>query len=376
MATQFNPADAVEQKPEVQEQPAYSIKVDGYDEVQDEKTDTGSPIEPNNLDQGGVESVLPDSAPAQELEEVSQKEETQESTPDLEVIDIDSDNTTNVSNPIEEPTTQVELPEIVQKFADFHKDTGGSAQDYLNYTKDYESLNDNTILAEYYKLTKPHYSESDINLLIQDKFGVTELDEGEEASHEDRLKMLAMKDELVEAKSFLNTNRDKYYVDLKSGVHGAPEQYKEAVDFYNKSQESAKATEEWRNNFINESQKVFSKDFQGFEFTAGDKSYRLKVGDVQKTMESQLDLNQVVGEFLDDNGNVADTKGYHKAIWAAKNIDKVFNAAFEQGKAEALKERAQATKNPEYRADAGQSQAPAKKAQYKFLGNEYTNNQY
>ena len=44
---------------------------------------------------------------------------------------------------------------------------------------------------------------------------------------------------------------------------------------------------------------------------------------VDKVAENQSNINNLVGKFLDENGNVTDTKGYHKAMYAAENVDKI-----------------------------------------------------
>ena len=41
---------------------------------------------------------------------------------------------------------------------------------------------------------------------------------------------------------------------------------------------------------------------------------------------------------MNDNGEVTDLKGYHKAMYAAENVDTLANHFYEQGKADAIKE--------------------------------------
>ena len=178
-----------------------------------------------------------------------------------------------------------------------------------------------------------------------------------------------MKDEVISAKQFLKGNKDKYFADLKSGVLGAPEQYKEAVQFYTDYQEKSKAQKQIRDTFVKESKQLFNEGFDGFQFDADGKKYRLRVGNVDKVMESQLNINDVLDGFIGDDGAITNVPAYHKALWAAQNADKLFNAGIEAGKAQALKERAQATKNPSY-ANEGQSQTPKQGLQVRFLDND------
>lgn len=41
---------------------------------------------------------------------------------------------------------------------------------------------------------------------------------------------------------------------------------------------------------------------------------------------------------MNDNGEVTDLKGYHKAMYAAENVDTLASHFYEQGKADAIKE--------------------------------------
>lgn len=323
--------DAVEDTSNVEAvEPNYQVAFDGHDaptpkEEVAQTTEAETPIE------GKIDA----------------QQETQAETIS-EVVDIVEDTPTiSDAQAVEEQAgTGVDW---IDKLVNFHKETGGGLEEYQSFTQDFETMSDDNILKEYYRLTKPQYSEDDVKLLIDDKFTLsTDYEEGDEFSREDKLKLLNKKDELYAGKQFLNEQKSKHYADLKSGVAGAPEQYKEAVDFHNKAQESAKAQDAWRNNFIEQSNGVFSEDFKGFTFDGGDKKFRLNVGDPKTAMESQLDLNQVVGEFLGDDGSIVDIQGYHKAVWAARNADKIFKSAYEQGKADSIKERAQVGKNPSY----------------------------
>lgn len=361
MATEFNPAEAVDA----------NVLEAQYEAQQTMQRQNNHPNQPEDFKvvRGGEETKV-EEAPVETqpelVEEVTTTAPEVEVAPETqeEIIEVDGSESSFKSEPEVTPTS--DLPEIVQKFYDFHNDTGGGMEEYQQYTKDYESLNDAEVLKEYYKLTKPTYTTEDIDLLMEDKYGVSEVKEGEEISREDRLKMLSMKDDLSNAKSHLKSNRDKYYTDLKSGVLGAPDQYKEAVDFYNKAQTQQKQSTEFRSDFVKKSEQVFNNDFKGFPFEANGKKYRLKVGNAGDVMKSQLDINELLSGFVGDDGMMSDVEDYHKSVWAASNADKIFYSAYEQGKADALKERAANTKNPDYNPQTEQSK-PSVVQKYKFL---------
>ena len=96
--------------------------------------------------------------------------------------------------------------------------------------------------------------------------------------------------------------------------------------------------------FLQQTEQVFT-DLKGFDFKVGDNTYRYKVNDVQKTKEYQSDINNFIGDFLGEDGSIADAAGYHKAMFAAKNVDKIAQHFYEQGRAEALKQSAKEAKN-------------------------------
>ena len=64
-----------------------------------------------------------------------------------------------------------------------------------------------------------------------------------------------------------------------------------------------------------------------------------------KVAENQSNINNLVGKFLDSDGNINDSKGYHKAMYAADNVDKIASHFYEQGKADAVKEVVNKSKN-------------------------------
>ena len=89
----------------------------------------------------------------------------------------------------------------------------------------------------------------------------------------------------------------------------------------------------------------FSNDFKGFDFKLGDKKFRYGIKDPNSVANSQNDLSQFVGTFLDKDGQMSDPAGYHKAIYAARNADTIANHFYEQGRTDAIKEQVAKSKN-------------------------------
>lgn len=246
---------------------------------------------------------------------------------------------------LEQEKTGVELPENIQKVVDFMSETGGSLEDYVRLNTDYSSLNEDQLLREYYESKYSAYDREDIDFLLADKFSY---DEDLDDEREIRLKKLERKQALAEAKNHLDGLKSKYYDEIKMGSRLNPEQQK-AVEFFNRynkeSEEAAKIAERQTSRFKQESEKVFSDKFEGFDYSVGDKKYRFKVKDAGQVKETQGDINNFIKKFLNEKGEMQDAKGYHKSLFTAMNADQVAQHFYEQGKADAVKDSMARTKN-------------------------------
>ena len=225
------------------------------------------------------------------------------------------------------------------------EETGGSLEDYTRLNADYSNIDNDTLIIEYYKNTKPHLNMEEINFLIEDNF---QFDEDIDEPRDIKKKKLAFKEEIARAKKHLTGLKDQYYKEVKLGSKLTREQ-QEAVSFYNKySQEQetlGKAQKASAEHFKNATDNVFNQNFKGFDFNVGEKTYRFKVSDVQSTRQYQSDILNFVSEYVDENNMMNDAKGYHKALYAAKNIDKIVKHFYDQGKADAIKETTMKAKN-------------------------------
>ena len=224
-------------------------------------------------------------------------------------------------------------------------ETGGSLEDYVRLNTDYSSLNEDQLLREYYETKYKSYDREDIDFLLADKFSY---DEDLDDEREIRLKKLERKQALAEAKNHLDSLKSKYYEEIKMGSKLNPEQ-KKAVEFFNRynkeSEEAAKIAERQTSRFKQESAKVFSDKFEGFDYSVGDKKYRFKVKNAGQVKETQGDINNFIKKFLNEKGEMKDAKGYHKSLFTAMNADQVAQHFYEQGKADAVKDSMARTKN-------------------------------
>ena len=237
------------------------------------------------------------------------------------------------------------IPENIQKLMEFMEDTGGDLDDYIKLNKDYSKLDEQDLLYEYYKQTKPHLNNEEINFLMEDQFSYEEdVDDDKEIKR----KKLALKEQVANAKSHLDGQKSKYYDEIKAGSKLTNEQQK-AIDFFNRynkeSEVNQKAVKTNSDIFTQKTEQVFNEGFKGFEYNVGEKTYRFNVNNAEEVKNTQSDLNNFTKKFLDKKSALTDATGYHKSLYTAMNADAVAKHFYEQGKADAIKDSIAKAKN-------------------------------
>ena len=288
----------------------------------------------------------------QEVQEQTETKEAEEQNSPLELVE-DEEKTVETNQPsVDERAAQVNeqpkpaepevvLPENVEKLVKFMEETGGSVEDFVLLNRDLSKYNDGDLLREYYKQSKP-WDSQEVSEYMEDNFSYDEDDDPREI----RSKKRAFKEELFNAKKFLEGNKEKYYADLKLKKQtDVPQEYKEALEYYNTYQQNAESSKQLTESFLQKTDDVFSQDFKGFDFQVGNNKYRYKVNNVNDTKTQQSDINNFVKQFLGDDGQIKDAKGYHKALFTARNADKLAEHFYEQGRADALRQSAKEAKN-------------------------------
>jgi len=301
-------------------------------------------VKEDNVDNSGVVAEPENAEPVQKQEEVQPQAEAQE-TPVVEEITKEEQAeqvVEKVEQAVEESIqTGKPLPENIQKLVDFIDDTGGDIVDYVTLNQDYSKLDNHQLLKEYYKSTKPHLSEDEIEFVMEDSFSY---DEDDSTEKEIKRKKLAMKEQVAQARQHLESVKSKYYEDIKAGSKLTEDQQKaiEFFDNYNKESESYKKQTDI---FQNKTNNVFNNKFKGFEYNVGDKMFRFNVKDAEKVKETQSDINNFIKKFLSKDNTMEDAAGYHKGLFTAMNADQIANHFYEQGKADALKDSIAKSKN-------------------------------
>jgi len=226
------------------------------------------------------------------------------------------------------------LPENIEKLISFMEETGGDINDYVRLNADYSNINNETLLKEYYKKTRPHLDNEEIEFLMEDNF---EYDEELDEERDIRKKKLAFKEEVAKARTFLDGLKSKYYEEIKLRP-GITQDQQKANDFFNRYNEEQQMVELQHSKFKDDTKNLFNQDFKGFDFNLGDKNFRYGVANKDVVADKQSNITNLVKKFLNDKGDVVDLKGYHKAMYAADNVDTIAKHFYEQGKADAIKE--------------------------------------
>ena len=307
--------------------------------------------------------------------EKSSDEVQNETTPVIEEITDEEveEKVEEVAEQVEEAIAEAEatgkpLPENIQKLMDFMEETGGDLNDYVKLNQDYSKLDNQDLLYEYYRQTKPHLNAEEINFLMEDTFSY---DEEVDDEKEIRRKKLALKEQVASARSHLDGQKSRYYEEIKAGSKLTPEQQK-AMDFFNRynkeSEETKKIAEKQTRNFLNKTNSVFNDKFKGFEYNVGDKRYRFNVNNANEVKETQSDINNFVKKFLNENNEMSDAAGYHKGLYTAMNADAIARHFYEQGKADAMKDSVAKAKNVSMKPRQAHSEYEAGGIKVKVLG--------
>jgi len=287
--------------------------------------------------------------------ELEKEEIVENKTPSLELNDDNvlsyiKDRYNKDINSVDELFAEKEanepLPEDVSAYLKYKKETGRNIQDFYNLQKDYDSMDDDSVLASYYSATEEGLDAIDIQDIIEDKFDFDEeLDDPKDVK---KIK-LAKKRELAKAKKFLNEQKDKYKVPLESSGDGLSADQKENLNAYKSYLDESKSIKEQNEKryeyFLNKTNEVFNNEFKGFDFKVGENNFTYKPGTAEEIKNVQKDISTFINKYTDDTGLISDVKGYHKALSVAMNPEKFAQFFYEQGVSNAVDNVSRKSKN-------------------------------
>lgn len=332
------------QKPEETQETGDTIKVDLT-----EKTEQEDAVQVNTTDESNAPVEKSEDSQGSEgvAEEVRQPEKTVEDAPVIQEVTEEEvqEQTETLQEQVEDAVQQSQdtaepLPENIQKVVDFMNETGGTLEDYVRLNADYSNIDNNTLLREYYRQSKPHLDSEDVGILLEDFTWDEDVDDEKDI----RKKKIAYKEEVAKAKGFLEGLKDKYYDEIKLRP-GVTQEQQNAVDFFNRYNEEQQTIKERTEDFQSRTKNYFSEEFKGFDFNLGEKKFRYGVKDSSSVAEFQSDMGNFIKKFLNKEGRISNMTDYHKALYVANNPDKVINHFYEQGKADAIRDLTNKSKN-------------------------------
>ena len=239
-----------------------------------------------------------------------------------------------------------DLPEDVSAFLKYKKETGRGINDFMKLQANYDEMSSDQLLREYYSSTENDLDSEDIEYLIQDKFGYDE-DLDDEADV--KKKKIAMKRELAKAKKFFDQQKEQYKIPVESKGSSVPDEDLETYNAYKEYISQSKTIEEENKKrseyFKQKTDEVFGDRFEGFEFSINDQKILFTPGEAKELKTVQSNVNNFISKYLDDNGLIKDPAGYHRALSAAMNPDKLAKFFYEKGKADAVGDVARQSKN-------------------------------
>ena len=253
----------------------------------------------------------------------------------------------SVQELFETKESNVELPDDVKLYFDYKKETGRGIEDFYKLQKNYDDMDEDSVLADYLGVQEEGLDAIDIQDIMDDRFGY---DSEEDDEKDIKKKKLAKKRELAKARKFFKEQKDKYKVPLESSGGGLSDEQENNLNAYKTLLEESNSQKEsfqlMRKNFEERTNKVFGDEFKGFEFNVSDdKSILYKPGTAEELKNKQMDFNNFISKYNDENGLMKDAAGYHRAMSIAMNPEKFAKFFYEQGVAATVDDVARKSKN-------------------------------
>ena len=278
----------------------------------------------------------------QDVQEQTEEQQRSDESPTQEVASEESSGQEEVLEEQQLPefeTTTVNFGETEEKneaaSVDFDQPSGIDLLSFLDENNDlinkYNQLNQNfdemdegALIEAHLKDKHPNLSQDDIESLLEQFSYDEELDERSDIVR----KKIAKGDALEAAKTYLSAQKDQLHQELASRNLGGP----------SKAEVEAQQAQQAAVDHFNQStQDFFTNELESFQFQLNDdKGLNLKINDKEAVLKKQASIETLLKPYFDETtGQITDAAGYHRAIFAAMNIDAITRNAYEQGKADA-----------------------------------------
>jgi hypothetical protein len=239
------------------------------------------------------------------------------------------------------------LPEDVVAYAKYKKDTGRGMDDFLKLQRDVDTISEEALLREYLLTKEEGLEAEDIESIIETEYSYDEdLDDPKDIAAIKR----KYKKTLNEAKKYFNEQKEQYKAPLESKAASVPNEELDQFNAYKEYLKQAETEQEvitrQAQNFEEKTNKVFSDEFKGFKFKINEKEVVVPFGDPNELKNLHSTPRNFINKYLDkETGMLVDAEGYHRALAAAMNPEKLATFFYELGKAEAIESTDKEIKN-------------------------------
>lgn len=237
------------------------------------------------------------------------------------------------------------LPEDVASFLKYKKETGRSIDDFIKLNKDYDAMDEDSLLKSYIQSTEEGLDDDDVEVLMEEYAYDEDLDTDSEV----KKKKLIKKKAVAEAKKFFEEQKSKYTTRLESSQTGLlpeeEEDFKAYKQYISKSKDvetENKRKSEW---FSKKTEELFSAEFKGFEFELNNKKFNYTPAEAAELKKNQSNPFNFINKYLDESGMIKDAVGYHKSLAIAMNPEKFAKFFYEQGMADSVNDLDKRIKN-------------------------------
>lgn len=238
-----------------------------------------------------------------------------------------------------------ELPEDIATYFKYKQETGRSLEDFVKLNKDYSKVDQDQLLASYYKTKDDYLDDEDIQAMLEDFSYDAEYEEEKDI----KKKKLAKKKAIAEAKKFFEEQKAQYKIPLESRGDGIDSDTQKKLDEYQQSLKQAKEDDErlskTRDTYLKKLNEIFNEDFKGFEFKIEDQVLSYKPAGSEDLKKTNSDFANFIKSYVGEDGQLKDYVGFHRALAIANHPDKFARFFYEKGMADAVTEDAKTTKN-------------------------------
>jgi len=250
------------------------------------------------------------------------------------------------------PKEVKQLTPEVEKFLEFKEKTGNSSfTDFLATQKDWSQEPKETVLMENLKADNPTLNDKQLEFLykktyefdadIDDDDFVMEREINIERDYQKGLKLLE--------------SRKEEFMVPRGSDESIPENYRIAkytLDNYAKQQEEDdKLFQENRNDYVAQTEKIFTDSFEGFKVKVGNEKIgfeelTIKPENISEAKKAQSDVSNFNNKFFDPKtGKLTDPQGFHKALYFGMNADRIAEHFYNLGKAKLAEAEDKLSKN-------------------------------